>query len=141
MPAVEFYARHPKWGWVSPLTLGPVGLQPGMDVDPGHNLISEEAIASMLENPFFAQTWQELQDSNIVKVLNLTTGTIEPDLPSQLIPAVKQVQATSSLYDLERWRDTDLRQGVQTAIAAQIERLQPTEPPKPTNRAKGQTQP
>lgn len=141
MPAVEFYSRHAKWNRISPLTLGPIGLQPGMDHDPGYNLVSEEAIAKAMENPFFARTWQELQDDGVVKVLDLSTGVAEPDLPTKLIEAVKRVKSTSSIYDLERWRDTDLRQGVQTAIAEQLGRLQPAEPPKPTTRAKGQMQP
>jgi len=127
MPAVEYYARKMKR--LSPLTLHPVVLQPGLEEDPGFNMVSEVAIAEMLQNPFFAQEWQRLQDMQIVRVLDIDKkdpSKSEPDLTNlNLSQAVKRVKASTSLDLLHSWKDVDPRPGVQKAIEDQINAISP----------------
>lgn len=145
MPAVMFHAYKQNPPRQSPLTLHPVNLQPALEFSQaGFNLVSDEDVTAMKQNPYFAQIWQELQDSGVVEVLDIDKGNpanSEPDLTAlNLTQAVNRVKATTSLAVLNSWKDLDYREGVQRAIAAQIDAISPLEPPKPTTtRTKGQS--
>jgi hypothetical protein len=125
MPQVEYYPRRMKRQ--CPLTIGKIGLDPHQDEDPSIHLISEEAIAETVANPFFAQEWQRLQDDKIVVVLDLNSknpADSEPDI-TELTPAqaVKRVKATTSIALLKGWRDLGLAIGVERAIDARLKEM------------------
>lgn len=134
MPAVEFYSRKMVPSKIAPIVLGPVALQPGLDQDPGYNLIAQENLDAMLANPYLKKNWEQLQDSGVVKVLDTDKAdpsASEPDLTElNLTQAVDRVKATTSLELLESWASVDPRKGVQKAIDEQINKISPPDTKK-----------
>lgn len=139
---VEYNPEVAKPRRISSLQFPGIGSEGFLNINPGNQDVALQDLKAIMANPAYRFAFESRMNDGMIRLrtsagvilhelkdiekLEVADSASEPSLEGYSVAdAVKIIEETYDVALLKRWRDEDSRKGVEKAIAAQLDVLEP----------------